>query len=155
MKIQEFEIGVGSYEDLPEVPKRLAEESFLLAGVRGKVGVTGNLQKGIDQHRIKLIPGGERFQDLHGLRGTLCRLIGTLGGDGIEDVSNLEDARQEWDILADCPIRISRTIPALMMAADNGEHLSQRRHGATDLLALDRVALHQDSLFRGEWPLFQ
>ena len=70
------------------------------------------------------------------------RLIGTRGGEGVIDVGDLQNARQQRNPFAAEAVGIAGAIPPLVMAADDGQHRRQGLHGPANFLAADGVHAH-------------
>src|SRR5438045_5935260 len=69
-------------------------------------------------------------------------------GDGVEGIARIDDARTDWDCFAYQPIRVTRTVPALMVMADNQRDVLLLRMFSQDLSSLDRMLL-DDFVFLG------
>src|SRR5207247_10638841 len=62
-------------------------------------------------------------------------------GDGVEGVAGVDDARSDRDCLADQSVRVTRTIPALVMVPDNQRDVLLLRVLSQDLSSLDGMLL--------------
>src|SRR5262249_54542482 len=83
-----------------------------------------------------------------------CRLIRPGCHQSVVDVNNLEHARKDWDVMALESIRISGTVPILVVVADDRQHFAKRLQRLTDGLAVSRMPLHHIPLFRSELAAF-
>src|SRR5438132_631905 len=77
-----------------------------------------------------------------GVEGGECRLIRTRGGQRVIDVHDLEHAREQWYLLAGEAVRISGTIPMLVMAANDWQNITHALQRPDDLFPDDRMLMH-------------
>src|SRR5438045_9715119 len=69
-------------------------------------------------------------------------------GDGVEGIARIDDARPDWDCFAYQPIRVTRTVPSLMVMADNQRDVLLLRMFSQELSSLDRMMLDDFVLLR-------
>src|SRR5713226_4797583 len=66
------------------------------------------------------------------------------------DIRNLQDSRQQGNLLLMQPVGIASAIRVLVMITDDGKHQAQRLKRPADVLPGDGMLLHHDPLFRSE-----
>src|SRR2546422_10632824 len=79
------------------------------------------------------------FEDLVERHGAA---IGTIRGHGVEGVGDGNDSGQPRDLVAGKPIRVTGTVPVLVVAADDRDETVQLGNGLDDGGALERMRLH-------------
>src|SRR5690606_5653974 len=70
----------------------------------------------------------------------------------LEDVADADDPGEERDLLTAEVVRVSGSVPALVMMADDLRHVAEAPRPAADALALLGVASDQEPLARRELP---
>ena len=114
----------------------------------------GRFEGGHD-NGIKL-RAGQRANAFHGKVQIHGRLVGAVGGHGIERIRHANDARHQGDLRSRQSIRVAPAIDMLVVQFDARQHFLQLRNGAHDVRAFDGVLLHQAELFGRKRPrLFQ
>src|SRR5713226_8195600 len=78
------------------------------------------------------------------------RLVGTVGGHGVEGVRDSNDARHQRNIGRFLAVRIAAAVHVLVVQLDAGNHFLELRDRAHDVGAFDGVLLHQVELFRSQ-----
>jgi hypothetical protein len=118
--------------------------------------VLRNFREQGDQFRIPPAPARLLDHDLDGVLMGKRRLIGSRGGEGVVNVGDLQNPRQQRDRLASQSVGVARSIPSFVVAADNRQHWGQGFHRLADLLAANRMEPHGLPFFvRQQAPLEQ
>ncbi len=94
-------------------------------------------------------------QDAESALGRERLAIRAIGGQGVEDVRSLQDASDEGNLVASQAIGITAAILALMMPADNGQHVAKGLQRGANALANRGMRLHQLAFVHVERPRLQ
>ena len=97
------------------------------------------LQEHADQLRVELAGPGSLAEALQ--RDFLVErgLVRALGAEGVVDVDDRHEAREERDLLAAQPVRIAAAVPALVVVPDDRTDEAERPHRHDEPVARRRM----------------
>ena len=117
------------------------------AGAVATLGHQG--QEGVKAARVEVAaPVGLHVGQ--GPVGRPGRPVGAVGGERVPHVGHGHDPRGQRDLLPGDPVGVAAPVVALVVLADHGEGVAQRRGPPDDVLADDRVLLDPGPLVVGE-----